>query len=73
MLGRTSTDWAPWYMVPSDRKWVRNLVVAGIIAKTLKSLDLKYPKPAVDLKNFRRELRHDFEARGRGKKRREGR
>lgn len=43
---KTSTDFAPWYIVPADRKWYRNIVVADIIAKTLKGLKMQYP--AVD-------------------------
>ncbi|MDF1738254.1 MAG: polyphosphate kinase 2 family protein [Verrucomicrobiales bacterium] len=40
---RTSTEAAPWYVIPADRKWYRNIVVADIIAKTLKNLEMKYP------------------------------
>ncbi len=43
VLGNTSTDVAPWYVIPADRKWYRNLVVTKIIIDTLKSLDMKYP------------------------------
>ncbi|ABA22741.1 Polyphosphate:AMP phosphotransferase [Trichormus variabilis ATCC 29413] len=39
----TSTDWAPWYIVPADRKWFTRLVVADIICAKLKQLNLKYP------------------------------
>ncbi len=37
VLSKTSTDEAPWYIVPSDRKWYRNLVVARIMIDTLKN------------------------------------
>jgi len=40
----TSTDWAPWYIVPADHKWVTRAVVAGILTHTIRSLDLKYPE-----------------------------
>lgn len=43
MLERTSTDSAPWYIVPADRKWYRNLVVSSILIETLDALDLRYP------------------------------
>jgi PPK2 family polyphosphate:nucleotide phosphotransferase len=43
----TSTDDAPWYVVPADRKWVRNLVVAGILRHHLEAIDPTYP-PAAD-------------------------
>jgi PPK2 family polyphosphate:nucleotide phosphotransferase len=39
----TSTDWAPWYIIPADHKWFTRLVVADIIASKLKSLSLAYP------------------------------
>lgn len=44
VLARTSTDAAPWYIVPADRKWYRDLVVAGILVETLKGLDMQYPR-----------------------------
>ena len=40
---KTSTEDAPWYVIPADRKWYRNLLVADIIIKTLQGLDMKYP------------------------------
>ena len=43
LIARTSTDYAPWYVVPADRKWYRNMVVARIIVDTLKDLDMKFP------------------------------
>ncbi len=48
-LERTSTDWAPWYVVPSDRKWFRNLVISTVLVDLLKSLKMDYPKPQEDL------------------------
>lgn len=41
---KTSTADAPWYVVPADRKWYRNLVVADIVARTLEGLDMQYPE-----------------------------
>ncbi len=46
MLGATSTDDAPWYVVPADHKWFAHLVIARVIVETLASLDLTFPKPA---------------------------
>jgi PPK2 family polyphosphate:nucleotide phosphotransferase len=43
ILERTSTEWAPWYLVPADDKDVRNYLVARCIADTLAALDLDYP------------------------------
>ncbi len=44
VIGKTSTEFAPWYIVPADRKWYRNLCVARIMLDTLKKLDMKFPE-----------------------------
>ncbi len=44
VLSKTSTEEAPWYVVPSNRKWYRNLIVARIMVDTLKKLDMKFPE-----------------------------
>jgi PPK2 family polyphosphate:nucleotide phosphotransferase len=49
VLSKTSTAWAPWYIVPANRKWYRNLVVASVIVETLKGLNMKTPEPEDDL------------------------
>lgn len=49
VLSKTSTDWAPWYIVPSNRKWYRNLVIGTILVETLKGLEMHYPEPEDDL------------------------
>ncbi|MBW4667878.1 MAG: polyphosphate kinase 2 family protein [Cyanomargarita calcarea GSE-NOS-MK-12-04C] len=43
VFNNTSTPWAPWYIIPSDRKWFTRLAVADIINTKLKELNLKYP------------------------------
>jgi PPK2 family polyphosphate:nucleotide phosphotransferase len=43
MLYRTSTRWAPWYLVPSDKKWFRDWVVSNVLVETLAGFDLKWP------------------------------
>jgi PPK2 family polyphosphate:nucleotide phosphotransferase len=48
-LSRTSTEHAPWYVVPADKKWYRNLVVATVLQETLEGLGMKQPEPAEDL------------------------
>ena len=40
----TSTEWAPWYVIPADRKWAMRAAVADIITTTIKDLPLEYPK-----------------------------
>jgi PPK2 family polyphosphate:nucleotide phosphotransferase len=44
VFNHTSTEWAPWFVVPADNKWFTRLAVASIIVASLKSLNLKYPK-----------------------------
>jgi len=48
-LTKCGTEWAPWHVVPADKKWYRNLVVARTLVETLKALDMKYPPPNLDL------------------------
>jgi PPK2 family polyphosphate:nucleotide phosphotransferase len=53
VLARTSTPWAPWYVVPADRNWFRNLVVSSILVETLEGLDLRYPSPQPGLEGLK--------------------
>ena len=53
MLSRCSTEWAPWHVIPSDRKWARNAAIAAIVSATLEDMDPKYPKPDWDPKSFK--------------------
>lgn len=48
-INETSTDWAPWYMIPANSNWYRNLAVTTIIVQALEDLKLQYPEPAEDL------------------------
>lgn len=48
LIERTTTDHAPWFVVPADRKWYRNLCVARIMVDTLQKLDMKFPVPDWD-------------------------
>ncbi|QJW94663.1 polyphosphate kinase 2 family protein [Frigoriglobus tundricola] len=54
-LSRCSTEHAPWFVIPSDHKWFRNLAIARIVVEHLEGLDMKFPPPAVDLERIRRE------------------
>lgn len=56
MLSKTSTDYAPWYVIPSDRKWYRNLVVASVIVDKLKSLNMQVPEEVPDIDQYRDQL-----------------
>ncbi len=49
MLTRCNSEFAPWYIVPANHKWYRNLIITRAIVETLDKLDLKYPPPAEGL------------------------
>jgi len=53
MLWKCSTEAAPWYVVPANRKWFRNLAVSQIMRQELEGMKLKYPKPVADLSGIR--------------------
>jgi PPK2 family polyphosphate:nucleotide phosphotransferase len=44
-IEKCSTPWAPWYVIPANRKWFRNLAVSEIVISALKGMNLAYPKP----------------------------
>ncbi|MGD9920526.1 MAG: polyphosphate kinase 2 family protein [Pseudorhodoplanes sp.] len=68
-LTRCSKKHAPWYVIPANHKWFRNLAVSQIIADTMEDMKLKLPKPSVDLAEIRR-LYHSA-AKAEGEKARE--
>jgi polyphosphate kinase 2 (PPK2 family) len=45
VIGETSTDWAPWYVVPADHNWVKAVAVAELLVTVLEGLKLRYPDP----------------------------
>jgi PPK2 family polyphosphate:nucleotide phosphotransferase len=51
-LEKTSTDWAPWTIVPADKKWYRNYVVAKTVVDTLESFKMEYPQPKLGVKKI---------------------
>jgi len=70
-ISRTSTRHAPWYVIPSNHKWFRNLAVSNIIVETLKSLDMQFPEPTVDIKKIRKQY-HEAEEEQNGNTRHKG-
>jgi PPK2 family polyphosphate:nucleotide phosphotransferase len=54
-LSQCSTEHAPWFIIPSDHKWFRNLAIARIVVEHLEGMKMRYPKPTVDIDNIRRE------------------
>ena len=59
-LNTCSTPYAPWYVIPANHKWFRNLAVSQIIADTLEDMDPHWPKPSVDINEIDR-LYHSAE------------
>ena len=43
MLSHTSTEWAPWHVIPADRKWFARIAAAAVLAHTLMDIDPRYP------------------------------
>jgi PPK2 family polyphosphate:nucleotide phosphotransferase len=56
MLERCNTPWAPWSVVPSDRKWYRTLAIATILRDALCGMDLSWPDPDFDVEEQRKRL-----------------
>jgi PPK2 family polyphosphate:nucleotide phosphotransferase len=54
VLRECSTDAAPWFVIPSNHKWFRNLAVSQILVEHLEALKMEFPKPTVDLKQIGR-------------------
>ena len=52
-LGRCSTERAPWYIIPANHKWFRNLAVSRIVVETLEALEMEFPQPTVDIREIK--------------------
>jgi len=52
-LGKCSTEYAPWFIIPSNHKWFRNLAISRIVAEALESLKMKFPEPTVNIEEIR--------------------
>jgi PPK2 family polyphosphate:nucleotide phosphotransferase len=53
VLKRCSTEEAPWYVIPANKKWFRNFAVSRILVETMEDLKMKYPKPTVDVRDLK--------------------
>jgi PPK2 family polyphosphate:nucleotide phosphotransferase len=62
MLSATSTPWAPWYVIPADRKWFARICVSAVLAHTLIGLDPRYPDVGEDVRAQLRTVREELEA-----------
>lgn len=60
-LEQTSTDWAPWHIVPANHKWFRNLVVSSVLVNTLNKLNPQPPQPLKEkeLEKYQKELKNE--------------
>jgi PPK2 family polyphosphate:nucleotide phosphotransferase len=65
MLSATSTTWAPWYVIPADRKWFARICVSAILAHTLIELDPQYPEVSAESRRLLRSARAELELEGR--------
>jgi len=52
-ITQTSTEYAPWYVIPANKNWYRNWAVSKILVETLESLKMKYPQPHEDLQDIK--------------------
>lgn len=52
IINKCSNMWAPWYIIPANKKWFRNFAVGLIIVNTLEGMKPKFPKPIIDLSRF---------------------
>jgi PPK2 family polyphosphate:nucleotide phosphotransferase len=68
-LSRCNTKGSPWFVIPADHKWFRDLAVSEIIVATMEDMDIQVPQPTVDIEEIRRKY-HTAAAEGKsGKKR----
>ena len=67
-IAATTAKSAPWFVIPANHKWFRNLAVSQIIADTMEDLHMAYPKPTVDLADIRRKYHAAERAERRGKR-----
>jgi hypothetical protein len=54
VLNKTSTENAPWFIVPSNHKWFRDLAISQIIVRHMEEMDMQFPQPTVNLAEIRR-------------------
>jgi PPK2 family polyphosphate:nucleotide phosphotransferase len=52
-LSRCSTEWAPWYVIPSNKNWFRNLAVSEVIVETMEKMKMQFPQPTADLSKIK--------------------
>jgi PPK2 family polyphosphate:nucleotide phosphotransferase len=61
-LEKCSTKHAPWFVIPANKKWFRNLAIAQIVADAMCDLNMQFPEPTVDMQEIRRKYHASVEA-----------
>jgi PPK2 family polyphosphate:nucleotide phosphotransferase len=64
MISATSTDWAPWYVLPADHKWVTRAIAANVLTRTIRKLDLSYPETSSAQEERIEQARKQLESEG---------
>ena len=62
VLSNTSTEWAPWYVIPADRKWFERLAVGMVLAHSLLEIDPRFPKVSQEQRDALLEIKQSLEA-----------
>ena len=65
-ISKCSTTYAPWYIIPSNHKWFRNLAISQILVNTLESLNMKFPAPTANLEEIRRKYHAELKKEEKG-------
>jgi PPK2 family polyphosphate:nucleotide phosphotransferase len=63
-LSQCSTEHAPWFIIPSNHKWFRNLAISSIVSEALESLGMKFPEPTVDIDEIKKKYHAIVEQEG---------
>lgn len=66
-LEKCSTEYAPWFIIPANHKWFRNLAISRIVVETLEALDMKFPTPKVDIEAIKKKYHEIVANEERGK------
>jgi PPK2 family polyphosphate:nucleotide phosphotransferase len=62
MLSHTSTEWAPWYVIPADRKWFARIGAGAVLVNTLMEIDPRFPRVTKEQREALLEVKHGLEA-----------
>jgi PPK2 family polyphosphate:nucleotide phosphotransferase len=62
MLSHTNTEWAPWYVIPADRKWFARIAAGAVLVNALVEIDPQYPRVTPEAKRALKEVRAELEA-----------